>query len=195
MKTSLLATAALIALSTTAFAQRPSVYPLRSQTGAAQGVDNAYCYWQAKQQTGVDMARQPQRPVRTTPLRFASAADAGAGASEPPLPGPRGTPGGLPGAANPGSPAAGTGSTSAASHAPPGAAVSSASASASSGAAQAAAPVSGTASASSRMASASSGAASGATPNLPPLPPPEPPMTTYWQAYGDCMQSRGYGVQ
>jgi hypothetical protein len=30
---------------------------------------------------------------------------------------------------------------------------------------------------------------------LPPLPPPEPPMTRYWRAYGDCMQSRGYGVR
>jgi hypothetical protein len=30
---------------------------------------------------------------------------------------------------------------------------------------------------------------------MPPLPPPEPPMTSYWRSFGDCMQSRGYGVR
>ncbi|WP_206956740.1 hypothetical protein [Trinickia acidisoli] len=185
MKISLWASAALLALSTAAFAQRPLVYPLRSQSGAAQGVDNAYCYWQARKQTGVDMARQSQRPVRTKPIQFTP--DAGRGASEPPLPAPRGMPGGASRAAQAGAAADAAGGASKAGSAPTVASQSHASSVPNAVAGQATASASG-----------SAGAASAASSNLPPLPPPEPPeppMTAYWQAYGDCMQARGYGVQ
>jgi hypothetical protein len=149
----------MTALPAIAWAQRPLVYPLRSQSPGAQSIDSAYCYWQAKQQTGVDIARQPQRPLRTKPINFAS--DAGRGTSEPPLP-------------------------ASADHA------GAASAGASTGASQTtASAASGTNAASGPSVTA--GSASEA--KLPPLPPPEPPMTTYWRAYGDCMQNRGYGVR
>lgn len=153
----------MIALPAIAWAQRPLVYPLRSQSPGAQSIDSAYCYWQAKKQTGVDIVRQPQRPLRTNPINFAS--DAGRGTSEPPLP-------------------------ASADHA--GAASAGAGASASTGASQTTgAAASGTSAASGP--SVTEGGAGEA--KLPPLPPPEPPMTTYWRAYGDCMQSRGYGVR
>jgi hypothetical protein len=193
MKISVFAAGALIALTTVAFAQRPSVYPLRSQSAAAQGVDNAYCYWQAKQQTGVDMARQSQRPERTAPLRFA--ADAGKGASEPPLPAARGASGRSSRGAASGSLAAEPhGSSAVTGGMPPAAARPNASSPDGGGSAQTAAAAASSSSSSMASSTVASGA-SGATPNLPPLPPPEPPMTAYWQAYGDCMQSRGYGVQ
>lgn len=193
MKISRFAAVALIAWATTAFAQRPSVYPLRSQSAAAQGVDNAYCYWQARQQTGVDMARQSQRPERTTPLRFAP--DAGRGASEPPLPPSHSASSGASRAASGRSSASEPrGSPAMSGAAPQGASHPDASLPASGGSAQTAAPASSTSGTTTAgVASGASGA--GAAPNLPPLPPPQPPMTAYWQAYGDCMQSRGYGVQ
>jgi len=153
------------------WAQRPLVYPLRSQSPGAQSVDNAFCYWQAKQQTNVDIAREPQRPLRTKAIGFAP--DAGRGTSAPPLP---------PGTAG----AKGASGAAGASTAAPTAAAS--------------APMPASASTSAGASGASEttalNAASGASSvNLPPLPPPEPPMTRYWQAYGDCMQSRGYGVR
>lgn len=119
------------------WAQRPVTYPLRSQSVSQQSVDEAYCYWQAKQQTGVDITRQPQRPTRSP--RVGAALDVGSGTAAPPLP-----------------------------HG---------------------ADVIGAASAADASAVL---VASGA--QLPPLPHPEPPMTVYWHAFGDCMQSRGYGV-
>ncbi len=181
MKISLILGATALAVSTTALAQRPVVYPLRSQTAATQGVDNAYCYWQARRETGVDTARQSQRPSRTKPLQFA--ADGGRGASEPPLPAPHAGPGGA-SAAKP------------ASHVAEVPAAASASA-ASIPAARSAQGDAGEASdaRAQTAAAASAAVASGASPGLPPLPPPEPPMERYWQAYGDCMQGRGYGVQ
>ena len=159
------------------WAQRPLVYPLRSQSPGAQSVDNAFCYWQAKQQTNVDIVREPQRPSRTKSIGFAP--DAGRGTSAPPLP---------PGAdrLKAASGTAGAATASAASAASPTAAAS------------APIPPSAAASAGASGASATTAlnAASGASSvNLPPLPPPEPPMTRYWQAYGECMQSRGYGVR
>lgn len=184
MKISLIVSALWMVGATTAFAQQPAVYPLRSQTGAAQSVDSAYCYWQAKQQTGVNMTRLSQRPQRTKPIQFA--ADAGRGASEPPLPSARGTPGDgsrTSKAAVTASGAAGAASSSVASGVP----------------AQAARPNAApanenTAQMPASASSVSGSAAASALTNLPPLPPPPPPMTTYWQAYGDCMQARGYGV-
>jgi hypothetical protein len=169
--------AALIPLSATAFAARPAVYPLRSQSAETQGADNAFCYWQAKQQTGVDMTRQSQRPVRTKTRR--AAADAGAGASEPPLPAAHGKSDGVSQAAG------GESSTGASASSTQSIAASGAQSSAVGGStAHAAAPSSG-----------APGVASSAVGSSPPLPPPEPPMTVYWQAFGDCMRSRGYGVQ
>lgn len=207
MKIVLGASAMLLALSTAAWGQQPAVYPLRSQSAAAQGVDSAYCYWHAKQETGVDMRRLSQRPPRTKAVRFAP--DAGKGVSEPPLPQGAGVHAGQSGAesasggasathaasSRPAQPSALGASTaqvasasavqagSAASPAQPGAV----------GAAAAAATAAGPAAASSTISS--SGAASANAPPLPALPPPEPPMATYWHAYGDCMQARGYGVQ
>jgi hypothetical protein len=145
------------------WAQRPLTYPLRSQTPGTQAIDNAYCYWQAKKETNVDTARQPQTP-RTTPITFAS--DAGRGMSEPPLPASAAaaSAGAAPGAG------AGTGASQPAASTP-----------VASGAGAASGP---------SVATSSGGEA-----KLPPLPPPEPPMTTYWRAFGDCMQSRGYGVR
>lgn len=165
---------ALLLTTGTAFAQRPLIYPMRSQSPGAQSVDSAYCYWQAKTQSGVDIARQPQRPFRTKPIDFAPAAGSGTGTTEPPLP-------------LPASQSRGDGATNAAR-----ATGASAAASAPMPAASAASmpPATG---ASTVAAASQSGSASDA--KLPPLPPPEPPMTTYWHAYGDCMQSRGYGVR
>lgn len=160
---------ALMCFAATVSAQRPLTYPLRGQNPGMQGVDEAYCYGQANTKTGVDMARQPQRPTRREPIVFA--ADAGRGASEPPLPTPQ-------------EPKSATPSDT---HAP------TAAASASGAAAVGASPT----------PSASSGVAMPPIANntrasetkLPALPPPEPPTTTYWRAYGDCMQGRGYGVR
>ena len=145
------------------WAQRPLVYPLRSQSPGAQSVDNALCYWQAKQQTHVDIVREPQRPLRTKAIGFAP--DAGRGTSVPPLP-----------------PSTDRGKN--------------ASASAGTAAASSAASAPANAGASGASETTALNTASGASSvNLPPLPPPEPPMTRYWQAYGECMQSRGYGVR
>lgn len=167
----------IAATSGLAWAQRPLVYPLRSQSPGAQSVDNALCYWQAKQQTSVDIVREPQRPLRTTAIGFAP--DAGHGTSAPPLP---------PGADRTKAASAGA-AASGASAAPPAAAASAQT--------QAQAPsspgASGTSGTSETTALNAASGASGVM--LPPLPPPEPPMTRYWQAYGDCMQGRGYGVR
>jgi hypothetical protein len=69
--------------------------------------------------------------------------------------------------------------------APPGAA-------ASAGASQ---PATSAASGAGAASGPSAATASSGEAKLPPLPPPEPPMTAYWRAFGDCMQSRGYGVR
>lgn len=193
MKISLCASAVLFAVSTAAFAQRPAVYPLRSQSAAAQSVDNAYCYWQARQQTGVDMTRQSQRPPRVK--KSPRAPDAGRGASAPPLPAPHdaASGGSLPtntAAVSPDATRAGAASNGA----PPTPSVTQST--------ERPSPASGTAADSSLAAASpasgslgSSSASAAASPGLPPLPPPEPPMVSYWHAYGDCMQARGYGVQ
>lgn len=183
MKISLILGATALAVSTTALAQRPAVYPLRSQTAATQSLDNAYCYWQARRETGVDTARQSQRPSRTKPLQFA--ADGGKGASEPPLPASHAGPDGAAYAARPASHVA---------EAPEGASATGASTPAAHSGRRDAGEA-GHAPAQTAAASSSPAAASSASPGLPPLPPPEPPMERYWQAYGDCMQGRGYGVQ
>lgn len=175
----------IVSWSTTTLAQQPAVYPLRSQPAATQSVDSAYCYWQAKRQTGVDMTHLSQRPNRTKPIQFA--ADAGKGASEPPLPPAHGAPGGAAKTAQALTTASEAGGASAASGAPP--AARSNAASANTGSAQVAPSAPGASGPGAASASASASA------NLPPLPPPQPPMTTYWQAYGDCMQARGYGVR
>jgi hypothetical protein len=194
MKLLWIAGALLAAEATTTLAQQPAVYPLRSQTAALQSVDSAYCYWQAKKQTGVDMARQSQRPEPTKTVRFAP--DAGRGASEPPLPPPNGAANAVarttkaPGSAG----EAGGASAAPAARGAPGLAARADAASVNRHAVTAPASAAG-ASSSASVAAASTSASAGAAADLPPLPPPPPPMTTYWQAYGDCMQARGYGVQ
>ena len=77
MNLSVLTGVLLVLAAEPALAQRPVVYPLRSQDTASQAVDNAYCYWQARKDTNVDMARESQRPQRTQPIGFAP--DAGRG--------------------------------------------------------------------------------------------------------------------
>jgi hypothetical protein len=185
----------LLALSSAAFAQRPPVYPLRSQTAATQSVDNAYCYWQARQQTGVDMTHLSQRPPRTKRAPFTP--DAGKGTSEPPLPGAGNAPtdrsseashAGSRAGPEPGSAAA---ASTGHSETPP--AVGRAAApSGASGSAHAAAAAAG---ASSPVAGSAASASAAPDATATRLPPPPPPMTAYWQAYGDCMHERGYGVQ
>jgi hypothetical protein len=151
----------MIALPAIAWGQRPLIYPLRSQSPGVQSIDSAFCYSQATKQTGVNIVRQPQIPLRTKPIHFAS--DAGRGTSEPPLP-------------------------ASAAHA----AGASTSAGASGGASQTT-PSAASATSAASGTSVTAGVASEA--KLPPLPPPEPPMTSYWRSFGDCMQSRGYGVR
>lgn len=200
MKIASIASALLLVGATPALAQQPAVYPLRSQTAALQSVDSASCYAQAKRETGVNMARQSQRPQRTDPMRFG--ADAGRGASEPPLPAAASAPSGVSRAhkgalttANAGEAPAAGGDT------PPPAARAAAVASANGHSGQrlaqpSAAPGPASASiAASASASASASPSTSEVAGLPPLPPPLPPMASYWQAYGDCMQARGYGVQ
>jgi hypothetical protein len=186
MKISWIASALLIAQAPAALAQQPAVYPLRSQSAGQQSVDSGYCYWQAKRQTGVDMTRLSQRPERTRAVRFA--ADSGRGASEPPLPAAASASSGVQRQPKAAVTAAEAGGASSASDAAMRAARPD-SASESGRAAQTSEQASGA-----PGSTAASASASGAA-NLPPLPPPPPPMTTYWQAYGDCMQGRGYGVQ
>lgn len=198
MKTSPRVGVVLLALSTAAFAQRPPVYPLRSQTSATQSVDNAYCYWQARQQTGVDMTHLSQRPPRTKRAPFTP--DAGKGTSEPPLPvGRHAPPDRSSDASNaesratpePGSAAAaGAGDSG-----PPSADGRAAASSGAGGSANTAVAAAGASSPVAGSAGSASAAPDAATTRLPPPPPPPPPMTAYWQAYGDCMHARGYGVQ
>ena len=183
-----------------ALAQRPVVYPLRSQDTAAQAVDNAYCYWQARKDTNVDMARESQRPQRTQPIGFA--ADAGRGMNEPPLPARAGH--GQAASSASGVPATKSGAGKGGATARP-PAQASASGAPASGPTETAGESARLPAAPDRPSSAAFGTAASATSRsasqpesdakLPPLPPPEPPMTLYWRAYGDCMQSRGYGVQ
>jgi hypothetical protein len=153
-------TGAVLLLATgTALSQRPLVYPLRSQSPSTQSVDNAYCYWQAKVQTHVDIARQPQNVPKTKRIEFAP--DAGRGTTLPPLPPSENLNQDESKASN--TLVSSTARTrSAAPMPPPG---------------------------SPAMTHASSQV------KLPPLPAPEPPMIAYWHAFGDCMQSRGYGVR
>jgi hypothetical protein len=170
---------ALLTISGTALAQRPLIYPIGGQSPGQQTIDNAYCYGLANSQTKIDMARQPQTPTRTTPINFA--ADAGHGASAPPLP---------PGVAASG-PQAASGAQGAS-----GTATASAASSAASGTATAGVmPASGAVASSGVVAAGASGASGASGTQMPPLPPPEPPMTTYWRAYGDCMLGRGYVVR
>ncbi|GLU35066.1 hypothetical protein WKR88_13905 [Trinickia caryophylli] len=186
--------AVLLVASGMSWAQRPLVYPLRSQSAGTQSVDNAYCYWQANEQTHVDVAREPQKPLRTEPIAFAP--DTGHGASAPPLPAPAGPVRAASSPTSASAPAATAGIAGASATA---AAPKAATAPNTAGTREANA-ASGIRAASNTAATADAGSlgASGGSvglPPLPPLPPPEPPMTRYWHAYGDCMQSRGYGVR
>ena len=185
MKISWIAGALLITQAPAALAQQPAIYPLRSQSSAQQSVDSGYCYWQAKRQTGVDMTRLSQRPDRTRAVRFA--ADSGRGASEPPLPAAASASSGVPRKPKAAVTAAEAGGASSGSEAAMRPARPDTE-SETGRAAQMPAQASG-------ASSSAAAPASGTTADLPPLPPPPPPMTTYWQAYGDCMQGRGYGVQ
>jgi hypothetical protein len=167
------AAVALLTISGAALAQMPLIYPVRNQSPGQQSVDAAFCYGTANRQTGVNMARESQRPVRTK--ASATGRDAGHGASAPPL--PQGASAAAP-ASGAATAARGTAPASAS-----GAAVSGASGVAASGVF-----ASGAASASEPRATQQ------AYVQMPPLPPPEPPMTVYWRAYGDCMHDRGYTV-
>lgn len=73
MNTSISAGIALMLISSAALAQRPLVYPIRSQSPALQSVDNASCYGWANRQTRVDTTREPQGAVRAEPLESRAA--------------------------------------------------------------------------------------------------------------------------
>jgi hypothetical protein len=171
------ALALLLTISAAALAQRPLIYPGRSQTPAQQTIDNALCYSEANSQTRIDIARQPQTPVRPAPIKFA--ADSGRGAHAPPLP--------------PGMPASST-------HPASGTTTINVGSSVASGAPAVVASNAGGASGVTAPAALSGmtstlGLANASSVPIPPLPPPEPPMVTYWRAFGDCMQKRGYIVR
>jgi len=59
---------AALALSITAMAQKPIIYPAKSQTPAQQQKDDGECYTWAKGNTGIDPAAAPaSAPAPTAP--------------------------------------------------------------------------------------------------------------------------------
>jgi hypothetical protein len=64
MRIPLSAGIAVLFLSTSAFAQQPIAFPMRSQSSAQISIDTAMCYSYANQHTGVVMARVSQAPEK-----------------------------------------------------------------------------------------------------------------------------------
>jgi hypothetical protein len=64
MRISLSAGIAVLFLSTSALAQQPIAFPMRSQSPAQTSIDTAMCYSYANQHTGVVMARVSQAPEK-----------------------------------------------------------------------------------------------------------------------------------
>ncbi|MFK4443784.1 hypothetical protein ABH944_004396 [Caballeronia udeis] len=70
MRIPLSAGIAVLFLSTSALAQQPLAFPMRSQSPAQTSIDTAMCFSYANQHTGVVMARvsqAPEKPVTTKP--------------------------------------------------------------------------------------------------------------------------------
>jgi hypothetical protein len=64
MRIPLSAGIAVLLLSTSALAQQPLAFPMRSQSPAQTSIDTAMCYSYANQHTGVVMARVSQAPEK-----------------------------------------------------------------------------------------------------------------------------------
>jgi hypothetical protein len=64
MRIPLSAGIAVLLLSTSALAQQPPAFPMRSQSPAQNSIDTAMCYSYANQHTGVVMARVSQAPEK-----------------------------------------------------------------------------------------------------------------------------------
>ena len=64
MRIPLSAGIAVLFLSTSALAQQPIAFPMRSQSSAQTSIDTAMCYSYANQHTGVMMARVSQAPEK-----------------------------------------------------------------------------------------------------------------------------------
>jgi hypothetical protein len=64
MRIPLSAGIAVLFLSTSALAQQPIAFPMRSQSPAQTSIDTAMCYSYANQHTGVVMARVSQAPEK-----------------------------------------------------------------------------------------------------------------------------------
>ena len=181
MKMTIPMSLALLTLSGAASAWQPVVYPVRSQSASQQSVDAATCYSTASRQSGVNITREAQSPMRPK-LASGAVGIGGAGqVSQPPLPA--------------------SGTTAASGSVPASAAMATAAlapASASgtpAAAAQASEPMPKTDKNGVPELGGASEPLTEAEVKAPPMPPPEPPMTRYWRAYATCMQGRGYTVQ
>jgi hypothetical protein len=64
MRIPLSAGIAVMVLSSSALAQQPIAFPMRSQSSAQTSIDTAMCYSYANQHTGVMMARVSQAPEK-----------------------------------------------------------------------------------------------------------------------------------
>jgi hypothetical protein len=179
MKMTIPMSLALLTLSGAASAWQPVVYPVRSQSASQQSVDAATCYSTASRQSGVNITREAQSPMRPK-LASGAVGIGGAGqVSQPPLPA--------------------SGTTAASGSVPASAAMATAAPASASGTPAAAAQTSEPMPKTDKNGVPELGGASEplteAEVKAPPMPPPEPPMTRYWRAYATCMQGRGYTVQ
>ena len=179
MKMTIPMSLALLTLSGAASAWQPVVYPVRSQSASQQSVDAATCYSTASRQSGVNITREAQSPMRPK-LASGAVGIGGAGqVSQPPLPA--------------------SGTTAASGSVPASAAMATAAPASASGtpaaAAQASEPMPKTDKDGVPELGGASEPLTEAEVKAPPMPPPEPPMTRYWRAYATCMQGRGYTVQ
>jgi hypothetical protein len=179
MKMTIPMSLALLTLSGAASAWQPVVYPVRSQSASQQSVDAATCYSTASRQSGVNITREAQSPMRPK-LASGGVGIGGAGqVSQPPLPA--------------------SGTTAASGSVPASAAMATAAPASASGtpaaAAQASEPMPKTDKNGVPELGGASEPLTEAEVKAPPMPPPEPPMTRYWRAYATCMQGRGYTVQ
>ncbi|SIN91740.1 hypothetical protein [Paraburkholderia phenazinium] len=179
MKMTIPMSLALLTLSGAASAWQPVVYPVRSQSASQQSVDAATCYSTASRQSGVNITREAQSPMRPK-LASGAVGIGGAGqVSQPPLPA--------------------SGTTAASGSVPASAAMATAAPASASGtpaaAAQASEPMPKTDKNGVPELGGASEPLTEAEVKAPPMPPPEPPMTRYWRAYATCMQGRGYTVQ
>jgi hypothetical protein len=167
MKMTIPMSLALLTLSGAASAWQPVVYPVRSQSASQQSVDAATCYSTASRQSGVNITREAQSPMRPK-LASGAVGIGGAGqVSQPPLPA--------------------SGTTAASGSVP--------ASSTPAAAAQASEPMPKTDKNGVPELGGASEPLTEAEVKAPPMPPPEPPMTRYWRAYATCMQGRGYTVQ